>query len=74
MTTAEQLASQARKAREATLRRDELIRAMRAEGASLRTIAGVAGLSHMAISKILARYPTTDELDGGGDYGVTESV
>lgn len=55
MTTAQQLASQARKAREATARRDELIRQMRAEGASWRTIAAAAGLSHMAISKIVAK-------------------
>lgn len=54
-TTADQLASQARKAREATLRRDELIRQMRDEGASWRTIASAAGLSHMAIKKIVAR-------------------
>ena len=31
------------------------IRQMRAEGASLRTIAQAAGLSHMAISKIIAK-------------------
>lgn len=57
MNTAQQLASQARKAREATLRRDELIRQMRAEGASFRTIAGVAGLSHMAVVKIINKTP-----------------
>lgn len=55
VNTAEQLASQARKAREATTRRDELIRQMRAEGASWRTIAAAAGLSHMAVSKIVAK-------------------
>lgn len=57
MTTAEQLASQARKAREATLRRDELIRQMRDEGSSLRTIAEAAGLTHPAIVKILRKTP-----------------
>lgn len=55
MNTGQQLASQARKAREATLRRDELIRQMKTEGASLRTIAEAAGLTHTAIAKILAR-------------------
>lgn len=55
MTTAQELASQAKRAREATARRDELVRQMRAEGASLRTIASAAGLSHMAISKIVGR-------------------
>jgi hypothetical protein len=54
-STAQQLASQAKKAREATLRRDELIRQMRAEGSTLRAIAEVAGLTHTAIVKILAR-------------------
>jgi DNA invertase Pin-like site-specific DNA recombinase len=54
-TTAQNLASQARKAREATARRDELIRSMRAEGATLRAIAEAAGLTHTAVAKILAR-------------------
>lgn len=57
MTTGQQLASQARKAREATLRRDELIRQMRAEGSSLRSIADAAGLTHPAIVKILRKTP-----------------
>lgn len=57
MTTAQELASQAKRAREATVRRDDLIRQMRAEGASLRTIAGVAGLTHPAIVKILRKTP-----------------
>ena len=57
MTVAQQLASHARKAREATARRDELIRQMRAEGASLRTIAEVAGLTHPAIVKIIRKTP-----------------
>lgn len=55
MTTAQQLASQARKAREATARRDQLIRAVRDEGSTLRAIADVAGLTHTAVAKILAR-------------------
>lgn len=38
-----------------TVMRDEAIRQMRAEGASLRTIATAAGLSHGAIAKILGR-------------------
>lgn len=57
MTTAEQLASQSRKAREATTRRDELILQMRSEGASFRTIAAAAGLSHMAVVKIIDKAP-----------------
>jgi AcrR family transcriptional regulator len=36
-------------------KRDKLIRAARAEGLSLRTIAEAAGLSHTAVAKILAR-------------------
>jgi lambda repressor-like predicted transcriptional regulator len=43
------------KAREATARRDNLIRDMRSEGCSLRQIAAAAGLSHTAIAKILAK-------------------
>lgn len=54
-TTAQQLASQAHKAREATARRDALIRAMRSEGATLRAIAEAAGLTHTAVAKILAK-------------------
>lgn len=56
VTTAQQLASQARKAREATARRDELIARMRDEGAALRTIAEAASLSHTAVAKILDRH------------------
>ena len=55
MTTAQQLASQSKRAREATARRDELIRLMRAEGATLRAIADAAGITHTAVAKILAR-------------------
>lgn len=53
--TPKEVASWARKAREATARRDKAIRAMRAEGASLRAIADAASLSHTAVAKILAR-------------------
>lgn len=53
--TAREVASWARKAREATLRRDEAIRAMRGEGATLRAIADAAGLTHTAVAKILSR-------------------
>lgn len=53
--TAKDVAAWANKARAATLRRDEAIRQMRAEGASWRTIAAAAGLSHMAVSKIVAK-------------------
>lgn len=45
----------ANEARAWTSMRDEAIRQMSAEGASLRTIAQAAGLSHMAISKIIAK-------------------
>lgn len=43
------------KLREATTRRNQAIRRMKDEGASLRTIAVAAGLSHGAVAKILAR-------------------
>lgn len=56
MTTAAQdVALWARKARDATDRRNDAIRRMHAEGASLRAIGEAAGLSHMAIKKILDR-------------------
>ncbi len=58
MTTAQELARWAKKAREATERRDELIGQMRAEGEALRTIADAAGLSHTAIAKVLAKNTT----------------
>lgn len=54
-TTARRVATWAAKAQEATVRRDEAIRDLRAEGASLRAIAELADLSHTAIAKILAR-------------------
>jgi DNA invertase Pin-like site-specific DNA recombinase len=43
------------KAREATVRRDNLIRDMRSEGCSLRQIAAAASLSHTAVANILAK-------------------
>lgn len=52
---AKEVASWARKAREATSRRDEAIARMRDEGASLRAIAAAAELSHTAVAKILER-------------------
>lgn len=51
-------ASWAGRAREATIHRDESIRDMRDEGASLRRIAEVTGLSHSAVAKILAKETT----------------
>ena len=57
MTTAQRLAAQAKRAREATVERDSLILQMRAEGASLRAIAEAAGLTHPAIVKILRKTP-----------------
>jgi len=53
--SAKELALWAKKAREATARRDDLIRQMRAEGSTLRSIAEAAGLTHTAVAKILAR-------------------
>ncbi len=55
MTTAKEVAGWARKAREATERRDTAIQKMRDEGATLRAIAEAAALSHTAVAKILAR-------------------
>lgn len=54
MTTSAQTAvtTWARKAREALIKRDDAIRKMRAEGASLRAIAEAAGLTHTAIANI----------------------
>lgn len=57
--TAKEVASWARKAREATLHRDEAIVAMRAEGATLRAVADAAGLTHTAVAKILSRETDT---------------
>lgn len=55
MKTATEVSTWARKAREATARRDDAIRRMHAEGAALRTIGEAAGLSHTAVKKILDR-------------------
>jgi hypothetical protein len=55
VSTAEQLARAARALRQAVERRDGLVRAMRAEGASLRTIGAAAGLTAMGVKKILDR-------------------
>jgi predicted transcriptional regulator len=52
---AQQLASQSKRAREATALRDRLIRQMRDEGSTLRSIAESAGLTHSAVAKILAK-------------------
>jgi lambda repressor-like predicted transcriptional regulator len=51
--TATAVAAWARKAREATAKRNEAIATMRREGASLREIAAAAGLSHTAVANIL---------------------
>lgn len=45
----------AQEAKTWTSMRDEAIRQMRAEGASLREIAKLAGLTHAAIARIVAR-------------------
>lgn len=47
----------ARKEQEALRKRDEGIRRMRAEGATLREIAKVAGLTHGAIANICKEKP-----------------
>jgi hypothetical protein len=52
---ARKVAAEAAKVRKATADRDKAIFAMSAEGASLREIGELAGLSHTAIAKILAR-------------------
>jgi hypothetical protein len=53
--TADQLKRASRHLRETTARRDELIRQMRAEGATLRQIAPLAELTAMGVKKILDR-------------------
>jgi len=55
VTAAQQVASWATKARDATKKRDDAIRQMRAEGASLRAIAAAAGLTHPGVAKIIQR-------------------
>ncbi len=54
-TIADMVARYAAAAREATEARDEAIRQMIAEGASLRKVGDAAGLSHTAISKIVQK-------------------
>lgn len=49
------LRNAAKKAREWTIRRDNLIRAQHAAGVSLRAIGEEAGLTHTAIAKIVAK-------------------
>ncbi len=55
MTATAGLRQAARRARLWTARRDLLIRQAHDDGLSLRAIGEVAGLSHTAIAKILAR-------------------
>lgn len=43
------------KARAATEKRDDAIRAMRAEGATLRDIAAAAGMTHAGVARVLKR-------------------
>jgi DNA invertase Pin-like site-specific DNA recombinase len=57
---AKEVSSWAKKAREATARRDQEIREMHAGGATLRAIGEAAGLSHTAIKKILDREGTVE--------------
>ncbi len=54
MTTLAQTVTQwSRKAREATQKRNDAIRAMRADGASLRAVAQAAEMNHNAIAMIV---------------------
>lgn len=55
MKTAAEVAMWARKAREATVKRDDAIRRMRAEGASLRAIGEAAGLTAPGVQRVLDR-------------------
>ena len=57
MTAARRVATWAGKARVATAKRDEAIRQMAAEGASLRAVGAAAGLTHAGVAKILKRRP-----------------
>lgn len=56
--TAKEVASWAKKAREATAQRDAAIRRMRDEGSTLRAIAEAAGLNHQTVANILAKQTT----------------
>ncbi len=53
--TAALLRRAAKKAREATVERDRLIRQLREDGATLRAIAEACDLSHTAVAKVLAK-------------------
>ncbi len=53
LTPAQRVATAAKRARVATAQRDQAIRAMRSEGATLRTIADAAGLTHAGVARIL---------------------
>jgi hypothetical protein len=53
--TPARVASRAKAARDALIARDDAIRQLAAEGASLRTIAAAAGLTHGGIAKIIRR-------------------
>lgn len=55
MTSAQRVASWAKKAHDATLRRDAAIRQMRAEGATLRSIALAADMTHTGVARVLGR-------------------
>ena len=55
MNTAEQLSEVAARLAALRERRDDLVRARHAEGASLRQIAEEAGLSHSGVKRVLER-------------------
>ena len=54
-TAAARVRAARRQIAEATARRDQAMRDMRAEGATLREIADEAGLTHTGVRKILGR-------------------
>lgn len=54
-TPAQEVASWARKAREATIRRDEAIRQARTAGMTLRQIAEAAGMTAPGVARVLER-------------------
>lgn len=55
MTTQEDVTTWAGRAREATAKRDDTIRALRSEGASLRAIGRAAGMSPAGVRRVLDR-------------------
>lgn len=55
MSPAEKVRKRAEAIPRAIQRRDDAIRQMRAEGATLREIGEAAGISHAAVAKILAK-------------------